>query len=63
MTVGGGALDAPVILHRKITLPLGNYRYFPTGNPKNASIFGRADVGIGPYKAVCSIPLNSDLAY
>ena len=44
-TVGGDAHIAPVILYHKITLPLGNYRYFPAGNPKNVNIFGRADVG------------------
>ena len=46
--VGGGALDAPVILHPKITPPQAEEGYFPSGNPKMYH-FRRAVEGAGPY--------------
>ena len=44
--VGTPLPGCPVILQRKITLLQGNYRYFPSENPKMRRIFGGHPGGV-----------------
>ena len=50
--VWGGALDAPVILQRKITKAVGDNVLFPFGKSEKCSIFRRGGVGAAPYSGL-----------
>ena len=59
MLVGTPVPGCPVILRRKITLLQGNYRYFPSENPKMLHIFGgHPRTGVPTVLSVgCAMPI------